>query len=130
MNMKDKPAAGPQATGHATPWSPSGRVDLILEGIDLVYTSAPAPAAAPTVKPKREPRRHRTGRTAQFNARATPETVEAFYTIADQQGWLIAETCARPRGLAARAEGVTNRRASHDDRGPPEGAARQAIPHL
>jgi hypothetical protein len=31
---------------------------------------------------------------AQFNARATPETVNAFYTIADQQGWLMAETSA------------------------------------
>ena len=31
----------------------------------------------------------------QFNARATPETVEAFYAIADQQGWLVGETLER-----------------------------------
>jgi hypothetical protein len=38
--------------------------------------------------PRRPPRIYRTGRTMQFNARATPETVEAFYVIADQQdGW-------------------------------------------
>jgi hypothetical protein len=42
--------------------------------------------------PKRQPRRHRTGRTAQFNARTTPETVEAFYAIADRKGWLVGET--------------------------------------
>jgi hypothetical protein len=28
----------------------------------------------------------------QFNARATPETVEALYAIADRQGWLVGKT--------------------------------------
>jgi hypothetical protein len=41
--------------------------------------------------PQRPPRIYRTGRTMQFNARATPVTVEAFYAIADQQGWLVSE---------------------------------------
>ena len=41
--------------------------------------------------PRRPPRIYRTGRTMQFNARATPETVEAFYAIADKQGWLVSE---------------------------------------
>ncbi|MCJ2015874.1 stability/partitioning determinant [Methylobacterium sp. E-065] len=54
--------------------------------------AAPAPVPVQTPPAKREPRRHRTGRTAQFNARTTPETVEAFYAIADQQGWLVGET--------------------------------------
>jgi hypothetical protein len=35
----------------------------------------------------------------QFNARATPQTVEAFYAIADQQRWLVSE--ALERALAA-----------------------------
>jgi hypothetical protein len=53
-------------------------------------------ATAPTAEtPKRQPRRHRTGRTAQFNARTTPETVEAFYAIADRKGWLVGETVER-----------------------------------
>ncbi|MCJ2090976.1 stability/partitioning determinant [Methylobacterium sp. J-072] len=55
-------------------------------------TAAPAPAPVQAPPAKREPRRHRTGRTAQFNARTTPETVAAFYAIADQQGWLVGET--------------------------------------
>jgi hypothetical protein len=42
--------------------------------------------------PRRPPRIYRTGRTMQFNARTTPETVEALYAIADQQGWLVGET--------------------------------------
>jgi hypothetical protein len=49
--------------------------------------------------PRRPRRIYRTGRTAQFNARATPETVEAFYAIADQQGWLVSE--ALEQALAA-----------------------------
>ena len=49
--------------------------------------------------PRRPPRIYRTGRTMQFNARATPETVEAFYAIADQQGWLVSE--ALEQALAA-----------------------------
>jgi hypothetical protein len=55
----------------------------------------PAAKPAPAIQPKREPRRHRTGRTAQFNARTTPETVEAYYAIADRQGWLVGETIER-----------------------------------
>lgn len=55
----------------------------------------PRAAAAPVETPKRQPRRHRTGRTAQFNARTTPETVEQFYAIADRKGWLVGETVER-----------------------------------
>jgi hypothetical protein len=74
---------------------PPDQVKAIAEAASFPSRQAAKPAPAPAVKPRREPRRHRTGRTAQFNARATPETVEAFYTIADQQGWLMAETLAR-----------------------------------
>lgn len=67
----------------------------------------PAPAAAPVVAVRRPPRRHRTGRTMQLNARTTPQTVEAFYAIADAQGWLVGETiehalAALQRELAAK----------------------------
>jgi hypothetical protein len=41
---------------------------------------------------RRAPRIHRTGGTMQFNARTTPQTIEALYAIADQQGWLVGET--------------------------------------
>ena len=62
--------------------------------------------------PRRPPRIHRTGRTMQFNARATPETVEAFYAIADRQGWLVSETlehalAALQRELAGAGQGIT-----------------------
>ncbi len=64
-------------------------------------------ASAPT---RREPRRHRTGRTAQFNVRTTPQTVDEFYRLADQRGWLVGETLERAlaalqRELATAKEG-------------------------
>ena len=71
--------------------------------------AAPAPEAPPVgATVRRQPRRHRTGRTMQLNARTTPQTVEAYYAIADAQGWLVGETIERAlaalqRELAAKA---------------------------
>jgi hypothetical protein len=58
------------------------------------FPSREAKASAPTPT-RRPPRIHRTGRTMQFNARTTPQTVEALYAIADRQGWLVGETLER-----------------------------------
>lgn len=40
-------------------------------------------------------RRRRTGRNAQFNIRATQETIDAFYEISDTKNWLLSETLER-----------------------------------
>lgn len=37
-------------------------------------------------------RRRRTGRNAQFNLKAKPETIEAYCAIADRMGWGLGET--------------------------------------
>lgn len=56
----------------------------------------PKPASAPpAAPPRREPRRHRTGRNAQINIKSRPETLEAFYAIADRQGWVLGEVFER-----------------------------------
>lgn len=47
---------------------------------------APQPAAEPPL------RRRRTGRNAQFNLKARPETIEQFTAVADAQGWGLGET--------------------------------------
>jgi hypothetical protein len=40
-----------------------------------------------------KPRRvHRTGRNVQFNVKAAQETIDAFYAISNQQGWVLGET--------------------------------------
>ena len=51
----------------------------------------PSRQAAATPEP-RKPRRWRTGRTAQFNCRITPEAFAEFYAIADQQNWTMGAT--------------------------------------
>lgn len=37
-------------------------------------------------------RRRRTGRNVQFNIKAKPETITAFYEVADANGWGLGET--------------------------------------
>ena len=79
------------------------RPDLFAEGDLDISGFEPRPGPRPPVEQvravteaagfrSREPRRYRTGRTAQFNVRTTPATVEAFYDIADRQGWKGGET--------------------------------------
>lgn len=85
----------PTTTADAAP--PVDQVRAIAEASNFPSREPRKRSETPQVAeaaslPKRMPRRHRTGRTAQFNARTTPETVEAFYAIADRQGWLIGET--------------------------------------
>lgn len=50
-------------------------------------TASPSPAPAPptvaALQPVRQPRRHVTGRNRQINIKATEETIEELYRIAD-----------------------------------------------
>ena len=52
--------------------------------------ATPQPAAQPA--PEALPRRRRTGRNAQLNLKCRPDTIQAFYAIADAQGWGLGET--------------------------------------
>ena len=40
---------------------------------------------------RREPRRHRTGRNVQLNLKVRQEDADAFYALADQEGWVLGE---------------------------------------
>jgi hypothetical protein len=55
---------------------------------------APPPLAAAEPAP-REQRRYRTGRNVQLNLKVRRETVDAFYGIADAQGWVLGEAFER-----------------------------------
>ena len=50
-------------------------------------------------------RRRRTGRNAQFNLKARPETIEAFCAVADRQGWGLGETLEKAVELLEREFG-------------------------
>ncbi|MFC7478303.1 hypothetical protein ACFQS7_28470 [Dankookia sp. GCM10030260] len=51
------------------------------------------PPAAPA--PRREQRRHRTGRNQQLNLKVRAEDAAAFYAIADAEGWVLGDVFAR-----------------------------------
>ncbi|POR40456.1 stability/partitioning determinant [Methylobacterium sp. V23] len=53
------------------------------------------PAPADVIKPRRQPRTHRTGRNVQFNVKASQDAIDAFYRISDEQGWVLGETLER-----------------------------------
>lgn len=59
-------------------------------------------AAAPDPEPPKVLRRRRTGRTAQFNLKTKPETIEAFTRVADANGWGLGEAFERATALLER----------------------------
>ena len=111
MNFRSREPGAAAAPAAATPSGPAPGASGPAEPspapeppLSPATTRSPEPAPA---APRRQPRRHRIGRTAQLNVRTTPQTVDAFYAIADSEGWLVGETiehalAALQRELAAR----------------------------
>lgn len=54
----------------------------------------------------RQTRRRRTGRNAQLNIKTTPETIEAFYRLADANGWGLGETLEHAVAILERERDV------------------------
>ncbi len=95
----DLSAFTPKAVPDSTA-PPVEQVKAFAEAVNFPSREArPSKAAmteqASTPRKQREPRRHRTGRNIQFNCKATQETIDAFYALADQNGWLVGETLER-----------------------------------
>ena len=87
-------------------WKPKGKPRTSAPKPDQTKQLAEAAGfrsreADKPAKPKQQ-RRRRTGRNAQFNIKATPETIEAFCAIADRQGWGIGETLEHAVALLER----------------------------
>jgi hypothetical protein len=61
-------------------------IERIAEENNFPSRQAKAPSA-----PRRKPRVYRTGRNQQFNAKATPETIERFYKQANQRNVPLGE---------------------------------------
>lgn len=63
------------------------------EKVRKVAEGAAFRSREPEAKPaKRKPRVYRTGRNVQLNVKVRAETLNAFYEIADSQGWVLGET--------------------------------------
>lgn len=76
---EQKPKAKPKATAPAA-------TKAAAEAAGFKSREAAAPKAA-----RKPQRRHTTGRNQQINIKAKGETIEAFYAVADANGWRIAE---------------------------------------
>ncbi len=61
-------------------------------------------ARAPAAK---QVRRRRTGRNAQFNLKARPDTIQHFCDVADAKGWGLGETLEHAVALLQREYGST-----------------------
>lgn len=64
------------------------------EAIERIATENNFPsrqAAKPPKEPKRKPRIYRTGRNQSFNVKATPETIQRFYKLADDKNVPLGE---------------------------------------
>jgi hypothetical protein len=102
---------------------PTNDDDLDLEGFapkQLPPRQAPPDTAAPP-SAGREPMLYRTGRSASFSCRTTPEAIETFYAAARESGWRAGETfehavrALREMPLSGQAEGVSFRVSVSED---------------
>lgn len=86
------PKAGPDSTAPS-----QEEVKAVSESANFPSREAKRAKPEPpkVEQSKREPRRHRTGRNVQFNVKASQATVEAFYALCDQKGWVLGETLER-----------------------------------
>ena len=88
---KSKPRPSPEPT--------AARQIAEAAGFKSREPSSPPPEGRPD-------RRRRTGRNAQFNLKAKPETIEAFCQIADRQGWGLGETLEKAVAMLQERFGV------------------------
>lgn len=84
-DIDELPAFQPPAFQTKAPPKPVPReqIDRIAEANDFPSRQPACAASAPPMK--RPKRLYRTGRVQQVNIKATPETIERFYRLADAQ---------------------------------------------
>ena len=64
-----------------------------------------AGGGTPAAPPPKQVRRRRTGRNAQFNLKARPETIQSFCAVADAKDWGLGETLEHAVALLQREYG-------------------------
>lgn len=94
----------PKKTKPARPTESPEKVRAVAEANNFT-SRAPARPPAPAATPPRRGRR--TGRNIQLNIKATQDTIDLFYRLSDERGWVLGETLehaltALERELAAK----------------------------
>jgi hypothetical protein len=88
---------------------PVEKVRAISEAANFPSREAVAPPA-PAAEVQREQRRYRTGRNVQLNIKVKSETLDAFYNLADTEGWVLGETLERAVKALQNELGAKNER--------------------
>lgn len=78
---------------HAEEGAPAEKVKVIAQQSKFRERDVPPPP--PAGEGVRQPRRYRTGRNRQINIKASDETIQRLYAIADAEGWVLGETLER-----------------------------------
>jgi hypothetical protein len=81
--------AKPSASGGP----PAEQVKQVSEAAN--FPSREAHQSKPASKPRREPRRYRTGRNVQLTLKAKQDPIDRFYAITDKQNWVLGYTFER-----------------------------------
>jgi len=68
------------------------QVKAVSEAVKFPSREVAKPSSA---KVARTPRRYRTGRNVQFNAKASQKTIDRFYALCDKTGWVMGMTLER-----------------------------------
>lgn len=79
------------ALGDLSGFAPLPRVKTTAPPVEAAAVAGFTSREAPTALAKTQQRRHRTGRSAQINIKAKPDTIAALNAWADEQGISIAE---------------------------------------
>lgn len=91
--LEDLDLSGFKPRQAPVPRPPSGESNLVAEAAGFrsrePKESESIPGGAGDAAPQR---RRRTGRNAQFNLKARPETIAAYCALADRMGWGLGET--------------------------------------
>jgi hypothetical protein len=95
-----RPKAAPEAQGP-----PVDLVRQVTEAARFPSRQAPAAPPAPPAREPHKPRLWRTGRTAMFAAKITPEAHAGFYRIADAHNMKIGEVVERALAALQREMG-------------------------
>jgi len=74
--------------------APAEAIRALAEKSDFV-SREPEPKRKKENPPRREARRHLTGRNIQLALKVSQETRDRFYAIADEHGWVLGEALER-----------------------------------
>jgi len=93
MSGERAPLFGPEGDLDISEFKPKApaKPEQVRDVAEHVGFRSREPDPAPAADPQRPPRRYRTGRNIQLNLKVRRETVDAFYKIADEQGWVLGE---------------------------------------